>query len=149
MLLLVLILDFVPVLVLVLVIILMLVLVLLLASHMRQNNNHKVQEFGPQSDNMSPVYNKRCPNALSFIGENPHGMWQLKIIDNPINEIGERLLNGFGTLHLDTSKQDTDVEDLEEQVIDDQTKQQLSRVQQLKQQVMGCLGYVLTSFPKN
>lgn len=46
------------------------------------------------------------------------------------------MLNGYGTLHLDTSKQDTDVEDLEEQVIDDQTKQQQTRVQQLKMQVL-------------
>lgn len=67
-------------------------------------------------------------------GENPRGFWQLKLIDNPLNEIGDRVLNGYGTLHLDTSKQDTDVEDLEEQVIDDQTKQQQTRVQQLKMQ---------------
>lgn len=69
-------------------------------------------------------------------GENPRGFWQLKIIDNPLNEIGDRVLNGYGTLHLDTSKQDTDVEDLEEQVIDDQTKQQQARVQQMKLQVL-------------
>ena len=64
-------------------------------------------------------------------------MWKLKVIDNPINEIGERLMNGFGTLHADTSKQDTDVEDLEEQVIDDQTKQQQQHVEVIKQQVGG------------
>ena len=68
-------------------------------------------------------------------GENPRGFWQLKLIDNPLNAIGDRVLNGFGTLHLDTSKQDTDVEDLEEQVIDDQTKQQQTKIQQLKMQV--------------
>lgn len=67
-------------------------------------------------------------------GENPRGFWQLKLIDNPLNAIGDRVLNGFGTLHLDTSKQDTDVEDLEEQVIDDQTKQQQTKIQQLKMQ---------------
>lgn len=71
-----------------------------------------------------------------YPGENPRGFWQLKLIDNPLNEIGDRVLNGFGTLHLDTSKQDTDVEDLEEQVIDDQTKQQQTHVQQLKLQVL-------------
>lgn len=67
-------------------------------------------------------------------GENPRGFWQLKLIDNPLNAIGDRVLNGYGTLHLDTSKQDTDVEDLEEQVIDDQTKQQQSKIQQMKLQ---------------
>ena len=46
-------------------------------------------------------------------------------------------MNGFGTLHADTSKQDTDVEDLEEQVIDDQTKQQQQHVEVIKQQVGG------------
>jgi subtilisin-like proprotein convertase family protein len=65
-------------------------------------------------------------------GENPRGSWKLKLIDNPLNEIGDRVVNGFGTLHLDTSKQDTDVEDLEEQVIDDQTKQQASKIQNIK-----------------
>ena len=71
-----------------------------------------------------------------YEGENPRGFWQLKIIDNPLNEIGDRVLNGYGTLHLDTSKQDTDVEDLEEQVIDDQTKQQQAKVQQMRLQVL-------------
>lgn len=70
-----------------------------------------------------------------YLGENPRGFWQLKLIDNPLNEIGDRVLHGFGTVSLDTSKQDTDVEDLEEQVIDDQTKQQQTHVQQLKLQV--------------
>ena len=81
------------------------------------------------------------------LGENPRGFWQLKLIDNPLNEIGDRVLNGFGTLHLDTSKQDTDVEDLEEQVIDDQTKQQQTHVQQLKLQVSPqvCNDNVVTS----
>ncbi|EDO38852.1 predicted protein, partial [Nematostella vectensis] len=65
-------------------------------------------------------------------GENPRGFWKLNVIDNPLNEIGDRVVNGFGTLHLDTSKQDTDVEDLEEQVIDDQTKQQAARIQSIK-----------------
>lgn len=82
-----------------------------------------------------------------YLGENPRGFWQLKLIDNPLNEIGDRVLNGFGTLHLDTSKQDTDVEDLEEQVIDDQTKQQQTHVQQLKLQVLPqvCDNTVVTS----
>lgn len=82
-----------------------------------------------------------------YPGENPRGFWQLKLIDNPLNEIGDRVLNGFGTLHLDTSKQDTDVEDLEEQVIDDQTKQQQTHVQQLKLQVLPqvCDNTVVTS----
>ena len=71
-------------------------------------------------------------------GENPRGFWQLKLIDNPLNAIGDRVINGYGTLHLDTSKQDTDVEDLEEQVIDDQTKQQQTKIQEMKMQV-GCL----------
>lgn len=81
-----------------------------------------------------------------YLGENPRGFWQLKLIDNPLNEIGDRVLNGFGTLHLDTSKQDTDVEDLEEQVIDDQTKQQQTHVQQLKLQVspQACNNNVVT-----
>lgn len=81
-----------------------------------------------------------------YLGENPRGFWQLKLIDNPLNEIGDRVLNGFGTLHLDTSKQDTDVEDLEEQVIDDQTKQQQTHVQQLKLQVSSqvCKNNVVT-----
>lgn len=70
-----------------------------------------------------------------FQGENPRGLWRLKIIDNPLNEIGDRVVNGFGTLHLDTSKQDTDVEDLEEQVIDDQTKQQADKIQSIKTNV--------------
>lgn len=59
----------------------------------------------------------------------------LKLIDNPLNEIGDRVVDGYGTLHLDTSKQETDVEDLEEQVIDDQTKQQASKIQTIKQNV--------------
>ena len=85
-----------------------------------------------------------------YPGENPRGFWQLKLIDNPLNEIGDRVLNGFGTLHLDTSKQDTDVEDLEEQVIDDQTKQQQTHVQQLKLQVSPrvCSNNVVTGVVK-
>ena len=51
--------------------------------------------------------------------------------------IGERVINhdSYGTLHTDTSKQETDVEDLEEQVIDDQTRQQQAKIINLKNQV--------------
>ena len=51
--------------------------------------------------------------------------------------IGERVINrdAYGTLHTDTSKQETDVEDLEEQVIDDQTRQQQAKILTIKNQV--------------
>ena len=55
--------------------------------------------------------------------------------DSPLDDNGQRMVSGFGTLHADTSKQEHDVEDLEQQVIDDQTKQQQNLVEQMKNKV--------------
>ena len=48
---------------------------------------------------------------LFIIGENPRGVWQLKITDNNNMEQNDLL-----------SQEETDVEDLEEKVIDEKTK---------------------------
>ena len=72
----------------------------------------------------------------SFIlGENPKGRWRVKVTDSPLDDNGQRVVTGYGTIHADTSKQEHDVEDLEQQVIDDQTKQQQSIVEQMKTKV--------------
>ena len=68
-------------------------------------------------------------------GENPNGQWKVKVTDSPLDDNGQRVVSGYGTIHADTSKQEHDVEDLEQQVIDDQTKQQESLVQQMKTKV--------------
>ena len=72
-------------------------------------------------------------NFLS--GENPKGLWKVKVTDSPLDDNGQRMVSGYGTLHADTSKQEHDVEDLEQQVIDDQTKQQQNLVTQMKNKV--------------
>ena len=65
-------------------------------------------------------------------GENPKGLWKVKVTDSPLDDNGQRMVSGYGTLHADTSKQEHDVEDLEQQVIDDQTKQQQNLVEQMR-----------------
>lgn len=64
-------------------------------------------------------------------------MWKVKVTDSPLDKNGQRMVSDFGTLHADTSRQEHDVEDLEKQVIDDQTKQQQNLVDQMKQRVSG------------
>ena len=72
--------------------------------------------------------------------------------DSPLDDNGQRMVSGFGTLHADTSKQEHDVEDLEQQVIDDQTKQQQNLVEQMKNKVrvvaerliiLPCIGHMM------
>ncbi|CAB4038405.1 PC3-like endoprotease variant A, partial [Paramuricea clavata] len=70
--------------------------------------------------------------TVHFWGENPKGLWKVKVTDSPLDDNGQRMVSGYGTLHADTSKQEHDVEDLEQQVIDDQTKQQQNLVDQMK-----------------
>jgi subtilisin-like proprotein convertase family protein len=72
---------------------------------------------------------------VSLSGENPKGVWKVKVTDSPLDDNGQRMVSGYGTLHADTSKQEHDVEDLEQQVIDDQTKQQQNLVEQMKRKV--------------
>lgn len=54
-------------------------------------------------------------------GENPKGVWTLNITDN-ILSLTSKGFNLNGYLQHDTSKQEPDVEDLEEEVIDDEKK---------------------------
>lgn len=58
------------------------------------------------------------------VGENPRGVWQLKITDN----------NNLEQNELD-SQQETDVEDLEERVIDEKSKQQKEKWREARLQV--------------
>ena len=60
----------------------------------------------------------------THVGENPRGVWQLKITDN----------NNLEQNELD-SQQETDVEDLEERVIDEKSKQQKEKWKQARLQV--------------
>ena len=59
---------------------------------------------------------------LLFLGEEPRGIWRLRVTDN-IED------NDF------LSQEQTDVEDLEEQVIDTQTKMQKSKWDAMRAQV--------------
>lgn len=72
---------------------------------------------------------------IHTVGENPKGQWTVKVSDSPLDDNGQRVVTGYGTLHADTSKQEHDVEDLEQQVIDDQTKQQQTMVEEIKNKV--------------
>ncbi|XP_057306500.1 PC3-like endoprotease variant B [Hydractinia symbiolongicarpus] len=54
-------------------------------------------------------------------GENPKGVWTLNVTDN-ILSLTSKGFNLNGYLQHDTSKQEPDVEDLEEEVIDDEKK---------------------------
>ena len=58
-----------------------------------------------------------------FIGENPKGTWQLKVTDNPNQDDPMNLFNNDAN----------DVETLEEQVIDTQTKQNKELWEKMRQ----------------
>ena len=62
--------------------------------------------------------------AFVAIGENPRGVWQLKITDNNNLEQNDIL-----------SQEETDVEDLEEKVIDEKTKANKSKWKLMREQV--------------
>ena len=62
---------------------------------------------------------------MSSVGENPRGIWKLKITDN----------NNLEQNDLD-SQQETDVEDLEERVIDEKSKQQRDKWKTARLQVL-------------